>query len=74
MHRRVSLLCSVLVSRKVRRGDRVALLMSPSEHYVACVHAVARMGAVAVPLNHRQSTKELLSQLEDSGPLHRDLR
>lgn len=57
-----------LVSRGVKKGDRVALLMSPSEHYVALVHALARIGAVAVPLNPNQSEQEIQSQLSDSEP------
>ena len=65
---RASALSALLLARGVRRGDRVAVLASPSERTVALVHAVARVGAVAVPLNHRQSTPELLSQLHDSRP------
>ena len=65
---KASALSAVLLSRGVGRGDRVALLASPSERTVALVHAVARVGAVAVPLNHRQSRPELLSQLDDSRP------
>lgn len=65
---RASALSSVLLSRRVGKGDRVAILASPSERTVALVHAVARVGAVTVPLNHRQSTPELLSQLENSDP------
>jgi O-succinylbenzoic acid--CoA ligase len=68
LQEKVSALSGVLLSRGIERGCRVAFLMSPSEHYVALVHAVARLGAVAVPLNHRGSTPELLSQLRDSGP------
>jgi o-succinylbenzoate---CoA ligase len=68
LQERVSALAAVLLSRGVGRGDRVALLMQPSESYVALVHAVARLGAVVVPLNHRQSTQELRGQLRDSGP------
>ena len=64
----MSALSAVLISRGVERGGRVALLMSPSERSVAMVHAIARVGAVAVPLNLRQSTPELVSQLRDSGP------
>ena len=64
----VSALSATLLSRGIGRGDRVALLMPPSERYVALIHSVARVGAVAVPLNHRQSTPELLSQLQDSDP------
>jgi O-succinylbenzoic acid--CoA ligase len=68
LQQKVSALSAVLLSRGVERGGRVALLMSPSERSVALVHAIARVGAVAVPLNLRQSTPELLSQLRDSGP------
>jgi o-succinylbenzoate---CoA ligase len=68
LQEKVSALSAVLLSRGVERGARVALLMSPSERCVALVHAIARVGAVAVPLNLRQSTPELLSQLRDSGP------
>jgi O-succinylbenzoic acid--CoA ligase len=64
----VSALSAVLISRGIRKGDRVALLMYPSERFVALAHSLARVGAVAVPLNHRQSTPELLSQLRDSDP------
>lgn len=64
----VSRLAAVLASRGLRRGDRLALLMAPSAAYVALVLAVARLGAVVVPLNDRQAAPELLSQLEDSRP------
>jgi o-succinylbenzoate---CoA ligase len=64
----VSGLSAALLSMGIRRGDRVAFLMAPSERYVALVHAVARVGAVAVPLSHRQSAPELLSQFRDSDP------
>jgi o-succinylbenzoate---CoA ligase len=63
-----SALASALLSRGVGRGDRVAILMPTSETYVALVHALARIGAVAVPLNHRQSAPELDAQLRDSSP------
>ena len=68
LQEKVSVLSAVLLSRGVERGSRVALLMPPSERSIALVHAIARVGAVAVPLNLRQSTPELLSQLRDSSP------
>jgi o-succinylbenzoate---CoA ligase len=64
----VSALSAVLLSRGLARGDRVAILMPPSGGYVALVHSLARIGAVAVPLNHRQSAPELRGQLRDSSP------
>jgi O-succinylbenzoic acid--CoA ligase len=68
LQEKVSALSAVLLARGVESGSRVAILMSPSEHYVALVHAISRVGAVTVPLNPRQSAPELLSQLRDSGP------
>jgi o-succinylbenzoate---CoA ligase len=69
LQEKVSGLSAVLRARGVKRADRVALLLPPSERYVALVLALARLGAVAVPLNQRQSTPELLAQLGDSGPV-----
>jgi O-succinylbenzoic acid--CoA ligase len=68
LQEKVSSLSAVLLSRGITRGDRVAVLAAPSEAYVALVHAIARIGAVAVPLNHRQSAPELRAQLLDSRP------
>ena len=68
LQERVSAFSAVLTSRGIRKGDRLALLMPPSERYVAIVHASARVGAVVVPLNPRQSAPELLEQLRDSSP------
>jgi o-succinylbenzoate---CoA ligase len=69
LHERVGALSAVLIARRgVTKGRRVAILMAPSQDYVALVHALARVGAVAVPLNHRQSVPELASQLKDAAP------
>ena len=64
----VGRLASGLRSRGVVRGDRAAILMSPSAQQVAVVLALARVSAIAVPLNHRLSPRELRSQLRDSSP------
>jgi o-succinylbenzoate---CoA ligase len=67
LHERVGALSAVLSARGVKKRSRVAILMAPSQDYVALVHALARVGAVAVPLNHRQSIPELASQLKDAA-------
>lgn len=63
----------------VRRGDHVAYLLSVSQHWVEVVFALARVGAVAVPLNLTWTARELNEglALTDStflivGPDHRD--
>jgi O-succinylbenzoic acid--CoA ligase len=54
-----------LATAGVSAGDRVALLASNGLAYVACVHALTRLGAILVPLNTRLSVAELRWQLED---------
>ena len=39
----------------VQAGDRVALLMGNSAEFVIAVHAIAQLGAVAVPLSTREA-------------------
>jgi O-succinylbenzoic acid--CoA ligase len=48
-----------LVSRGVDRGDRVALLTEHSAEYVVILHALVKIGAIAVPLDQRLSDTEV---------------
>lgn len=68
LDREVGRLAGTLRSRGVSRGDRVAVLIPASETYLALIHAVARLGAVVVPLNHWLSPKELVAQVRDADP------
>ncbi|MCH8332313.1 o-succinylbenzoate--CoA ligase [Candidatus Sumerlaeota bacterium] len=51
----------------VKKGDRVALLQMNSVEYVESFFAIAKLGAVAVPLNWRLVPEELAFMLKDSG-------
>jgi acyl-CoA synthetase (AMP-forming)/AMP-acid ligase II len=51
----------------IRRRQVVALLAGNSIAYVQAVHAIARIGAVLLPLNVRLSPHELVWQLRDAG-------
>ncbi|MBH1964134.1 MAG: AMP-binding protein [Comamonadaceae bacterium] len=51
----------------VDKGDRVALLLDNSDLYVIWYLAILAMGAVAVPLNIKLTTRELSFMLADSG-------
>ncbi|MEO3937052.1 long-chain fatty acid--CoA ligase [Dermatophilaceae bacterium Soc4.6] len=64
---RVSARASTLVGEGVRPGDRVALLGENSTAYLEWLFAVARTGAVAVPLNTRLSPDEVAYMIGDSG-------
>jgi acyl-CoA synthetase (AMP-forming)/AMP-acid ligase II len=51
----------------VRPGDRVALLLMNGPEFLETFFAVAKLGAVGVPLNCRLVTDELQFILKDSG-------
>jgi fatty-acyl-CoA synthase len=55
-----------LVSEGVRKGDNVALLMANYPEFVALKFAIARAGAVAVPINFMNRRDELKYVLEQS--------
>ncbi len=63
----VARLAGGLAARGVGRGDRVALLLGNGLPFVALTYAVARLGAVLVPLNLREQTPGLLHAITDSG-------
>jgi O-succinylbenzoic acid--CoA ligase len=48
-----------LASLGVRRGDRVALSLTPSTEYVVLLHGLVKLGAVAAPIDPRLTGGEL---------------
>lgn len=56
-----------LRARGVGAGDRVGLLALNTPEFLAALFGLARLGAVAVMLNHRLTVPELAYQLADSG-------
>jgi len=63
----VSRLAAQLGAVGVQAGQRVGLLLPNSSEYIEAVHAMARLGAVLVPLNLRLTPEELRAQLEKAG-------
>ena len=64
---RVSRLANVLRERGVRPGDRVALFALNSLEVFEAYFAIARLGAVSVPLNFRLAAAEVSYVLTDCG-------
>ncbi|HHT9130786.1 MAG TPA: class I adenylate-forming enzyme family protein, partial [Candidatus Brocadiaceae bacterium] len=64
----ISRLAGWLISRGVQRGDRVVLLLQNSLEFVISFFAVAKIGAIAVPLNVQYKEQELTGYLRDSNP------
>ncbi|MBC8164179.1 MAG: long-chain fatty acid--CoA ligase [Roseiflexaceae bacterium] len=51
----------------VRKGDRVALMLPNSPHFVIAFFAAARIGAIVVNNNPTYTSRELKHQINDSG-------
>ena len=56
-----------LAAQGVEKGDRVALLMMNSVEFMESFFAIAKLGAICVPLNWRLVPDELAFILDDSG-------
>ena len=62
----VEALAAMLAARGITRETRAAIHLANQPAYVALIHALARLGAVAVPLNTRLTQAELEWQMEQS--------
>jgi O-succinylbenzoic acid--CoA ligase len=67
LNARVSRMCGALAGQGVARGALVAAHLPNNPAFVTLVHALARLGAVIVPLNRRLTVPELAYQLEAAG-------
>ncbi|GHB63784.1 hypothetical protein GCM10010347_37190 [Streptomyces cirratus] len=56
-----------LAARGVRRGDRVAVMLQNTPHFVLAVLAAWKAGAIVVPLNPMYKSREVRHILRDSG-------
>jgi len=65
LDRRVDLAAAALSRHGVTKGTRVALLLGNGIPFAVLIHALARLRAVAVPLNARLAAPELAWQLHD---------
>jgi acyl-CoA synthetase (AMP-forming)/AMP-acid ligase II len=60
-------LANLLLGRGVRRGGRVALLLMSGTESMAIYSGIIKSGAVAVPIDYRCGSEEILRCLEASG-------
>ncbi|RJP66721.1 MAG: long-chain-fatty-acid--CoA ligase [Candidatus Abyssobacteria bacterium SURF_17] len=67
LNARVNRLAHSLVAMNISRRDRVAALMFNSNEYMELSLALAKIGAVLVPLNYRLAPPELAHILNDSS-------
>jgi fatty-acyl-CoA synthase len=64
---RANRVAHVLASSGVRRGDRVAMVLSNRPEFIDLVMGINRLGAIAVPVNFRLTPFEIAYVLTDSG-------
>lgn len=73
----VGLLAEGLKAQGIRQGHRVAVLLGNCIEFVVLVFAIARLGAIWVPLNTRDQEPGIRHMLTDSGArlliAHKDL-
>ena len=60
-------LAAGLIALGVAVGDRVALLVDNRPEYAAIKFAIARVGAIAVPLNYSYKSDEITERLQQSA-------
>lgn len=68
LHQRVLFTAALLEEKGVEKGDRVALLSLNRSCFFILLGALAKIGAILVPLNWRLSSGELHYILDDSSP------
>lgn len=64
---RTNALADALTQKGVRKGDRVSLVTLNSPQMMEVFFAVAKLGAVTVPINFRLAAPEIQYILKDSG-------
>jgi long-chain acyl-CoA synthetase len=63
----VDRLASALHKKGVKKGDRVAIMLPNSPHYIFTLFAIFRLGGIAVQVNPMYVEREIAYVLEDSG-------
>ncbi|WP_203361407.1 o-succinylbenzoate--CoA ligase [Bacillus sp. REN10] len=66
LYEAVQLEVAFLEKQHIKHGDYVGVLVRNTERAVFFIHALQQIGAIAVLLNHRLTSMELLWQLEDA--------
>jgi long-chain acyl-CoA synthetase len=67
LNEQVDRLATALYQLGVRKGDRVAVMLPNSPHYIISFFAAMRLGAIVVNTNPTYTSRELQHQLDDSG-------
>jgi len=69
LHARMGNLAAALAAQDIAKGDRVATLLPPGAAFTTIFFALARLGAVVVPLNPQTRPRQLRHVLADCAPV-----
>lgn len=67
LNEQVDRMATALYQLGVRKGERVAIMLPNSPHYIISFFAAMRIGAMVVNVNPTYTSRELQHQLVDSG-------
>ncbi len=67
LNRRTNRVANTLVSMGVKRGDKCILMMESTPEFILTYYALAKIGAVAIPINFLYKIHELTHIFKDSG-------
>lgn len=66
LNERVNRLANILLTKNIKKGERIAVLMHNSIRYVELFFAISKIGGILVPLNWRLAAPELEFIIKDS--------
>lgn len=67
LNARVSRAANALLSKGVKKGDRLALMSTNTKEFVITFYAAMRLGLIVAPVNPRMAAPEVTYILDDSG-------
>lgn len=66
LNKEVNSLANGLISKGINNGDKVGIMMQNSDRFVISFYAIMKIGAIAVPINFRLTSREVCYILDDS--------
>ncbi len=68
LYYRANRLANTLLDMGISKGDRILCITRNTVEYLDIFFAVARIGAIVVPVNYRLSPNEILQIIDDASP------
>ncbi len=66
LNEEVNRLANGLIAKGIKKSDKVAIMMQNSDLFVISFYALMKIGAIAVPINYRLTSREVKYIIEDS--------